>query len=473
MAAPTNISFATATAITAFPYTLTQDVSDAGVNYTVYYKFTAPANTRVMGAWGFSPLLETFRAAIKVYLGPADSPTLLSLEAVSNKCLQFPVTPGQEYFIEFTKNGDTSPATIAIDVRQAPNGTPAGSDFIITDDRDGDYVQGYPAAILSHTINHTVVKFVDLASGEQADSAINGNLLIEDRENYALKLYDKDFVLLTTIPFVLGSGYTSVRNNRTTNNFWIGRDVLPATTIYKVSDVGVLSPLIATLTGNTSIRGLATSPDETILYYSNINGSIVKRWDLVNDVALADLNTAIAGYGINDILGMDDGSIIVGYSNVYAAPHTFCRQYAADGTVVRDFEVGTVYGMYARLAYANDHPTSFWAWYHSSNGDIASPCTFINFKVSDATRLSEIEHTAFRYGGYLAAETAAPTSRFGTSLSCPLLLVRVGATPPEPIVRDGGIYYIHPDKTTKHDSYYGDVEKKIPNPTVRLGFIGD
>ena len=35
-----------------------------------------------------------------------------------------------------------------------------------------------------------------------------------------------------------------------------------------------------------------------------------------------------------------------------------------------------------------------------------------------------------------------------------------------------GIYFINPVKIGRHDSYYGGVERKIPNPTIKLALIG-
>lgn len=36
-----------------------------------------------------------------------------------------------------------------------------------------------------------------------------------------------------------------------------------------------------------------------------------------------------------------------------------------------------------------------------------------------------------------------------------------------------GIYYINPTKATKHDSYYNDEERKIPDPTIRTALFGE
>jgi hypothetical protein len=47
-----------------------------------------------------------------------------------------------------------------------------------------------------------------------------------------------------------------------------------------------------------------------------------------------------------------------------------------------------------------------------------------------------------------------------------------GTEPPIP-VDVSGIYFINPIKTTKHDSYYSDVERKIPDPTVKMALTGE
>lgn len=46
---------------------------------------------------------------------------------------------------------------------------------------------------------------------------------------------------------------------------------------------------------------------------------------------------------------------------------------------------------------------------------------------------------------------------------------------PEPIILTdiSGIYFINPNKTTKHDSYYNDIERKIPDPTIRTSLLGE
>ncbi len=41
--------------------------------------------------------------------------------------------------------------------------------------------------------------------------------------------------------------------------------------------------------------------------------------------------------------------------------------------------------------------------------------------------------------------------------------------PPSP----SGLYFINPAKATRHDSYYGGIEKKIPNPTIKTALIGE
>lgn len=48
------------------------------------------------------------------------------------------------------------------------------------------------------------------------------------------------------------------------------------------------------------------------------------------------------------------------------------------------------------------------------------------------------------------------------------------STTPTPVTTDvSGIYYINPTKAERHDSYYGSIESKIPNPTVKTALIGE
>jgi hypothetical protein len=65
--------------------------------------------------------------------------------------------------------------------------------------------------------------------------------------------------------------------------------------------------------------------------------------------------------------------------------------------------------------------------------------------------------------------SGGPASAFAFSDSCPILVYPLGGEPVVPNI--SGIYYVNPSGT--HDSYYNDVEKKIPNPTVKTALLGE
>src|SRR5688500_16232274 len=103
MPAPTNTSATTATDLGTLPASVSQNVHDSGTTYEVWHKFTAPAGVTVVGVFGFGDL-TTYRPTIRPYNGPAGAPTALLSIGAENKPIQFPVTPGTEYFLKCTPN---------------------------------------------------------------------------------------------------------------------------------------------------------------------------------------------------------------------------------------------------------------------------------------------------------------------------------------------------------------------------------
>ena len=57
-------------------------------------------------------------------------------------------------------------------------------------------------------------------------------------------------------------------------------------------------------------------------------------------------------------------------------------------------------------------------------------------------------------------QTATPELIY-VSDSCPIIETR------------GSVLPVEPPKVSRHDRYYGQVEMKIPDPTIRTAFIGE
>jgi hypothetical protein len=159
--------------------------------------------------------------------------------------------------------------------------------------------------------------------------------------------------------------------------------------------------------------------------------SPVQRWDLINNVALSDLAAGVAGAtGFNDVLVLNDGTILTGYAKPGDA---FVRRYSTAGAVLNTYDFGNSVGDSPnRLAYALDDPASFWVWLHLPSGGGTS--RFQNVRVSDGAILTTFDVVPFELGVYVGAPTATPT-RFGSSQSCPFLVMRPAAPTVPTVVR--------------------------------------
>lgn len=456
---PSNTSFATATTIAAFPYDFTQtDINDAGVNFTVYYRFIAPINSRVIGAWGFSGNIGSgYRPTIRPYNGPAGAPTQILNIAAQNIPIQFPVVPGNEYFLEFTKNIDTAgPESLRIRAEVAPLNPISKGNIIVNDD-----TPGFPLAVLSHLVDNTVINFVkDIAAGEGGDILRpSGVMCLNNFSDNTIKVYNKDFTLLNSFAEPV-SGDPRIRTCIGANKFYLGMSRNPPQ-VFTISAAGVLSGSLETLTGNTSMLGIAASDTETILYFSNnSSGSILKRWDLASHIALSDLAAGVAGYFVVDILYLSDNTIIALYCN-NGSGDTFVRRYNTSGTILNTYSFGVTVlpaGTFPRLAYADDTPSSFWIWTHISGG----MSRFFNIRVSDGTTLTTRNQTEYEGGIFQPPETAVPSSRFGNSFSCPFFIMSASSSAPP------GMFVFVPDKRTDTD---GTQNVAIPNPVFKTALM--
>lgn len=460
MAPPVNTSFATATAIGSLPYTFTQsDINDAGVNFTVYYKFTAPAGAKLIGAWGFSGNIGAgYQPIVKPYLGPAGSPTQILAIAGTNIPIQFPVNAGSEYFLEFTKNVNTAgPEHLDVNVQAlSESGIPNGAICVIDD------TVGFPAIFLSPTADNTVVASQPGApSSEQGDITRNGVMAIQDNStaNIDTVILSRTFGNIATIAGDAAHN-RRIRTQRAVNKFYMGFDRNPPL-VQVVSENGTIGGTTFSL-GTTSLESLCADNTEAILYYCQVGfGVPVKRWDLALNSAMSDLVGSIASYQQPDILVIGDGTIIVLYYNS-GTKDVQAKRYNAAGSTLNTYSLGAQStSTKPRMAYALDDPNSFWVFTHNFTSG-SGRTIGRNVKVSDGSILTTRSWQQYEGGNYDGSQTASPVSRFGNSFSCPFF-VMAGST-------ISGIYFINPN--VRHDIYY-DSSRKIPDPTIRTAIVGE
>ncbi len=416
MSVPTNTSFGTATDLGSLPASVVQTVDDSGTTYTVYYKFTAPAGVTVVGAWGFGDL-TTYQPTIVPY--DSTQTQILSI-TVANKPIQFTVTAGELYYLEFTPNGgNPSPAVLTLSVLKGPTfAVPVGS-IAVNDD-----TVGFPLALLSSTADNTVLTFVSpFAAGEAGDTLADGTVLVQNIDTNSADRYNSAYQLLSSTAI---TGNLRMRTCLTPQVFYVGTSTNPAT--YRtITGAGVVSSA-HNLTAHTSLAALASNNAETILYHADFgNNKAINRWDTVNHVALTDLAVGIANYTCGDILYTTNDLIVVGYYKTTATTDYQVLVYDTAGSTVHTFNYGSWVSSQPRLAYAIDDPMSFWVFLHPAA--TVGVSQFVNTKISDGSAITSHVSTEYEHGIYKAAATATPTARFGNSFSCPFWITRVAASP--------------------------------------------
>ena len=426
---PTNIDFTTAIDIgTSLPYTTTQDVRDAGTNFTVYYKYTGQPGDSEIGVFGFGELSPGYQPRVRVYLGPAGAPTLYTAATHIgdvNKPIQVPVLEGQELFFEFISfTGNTpDPAVLNLSVVRAPDTAVAEGDIFVSDDSED-----LPAVIIDGATGD-IKRFINpFPAGEAGDILTDGTILHENLADGDFKLFDSDFNLVTTVAFT-GVGTPKIRTCNGGNCFYVGYPGLGGTQALakRVANDGTIGSTIGPF-GSAGLNALAAKNDETILYYCQTRGGAIERWDIGGNVATTDLVAGITDHFVEDILYLDDDTIIALYFDP-TTKSTQIKVYDTSGTTLNTFNLGTSFTANTpRLAYALDNPDSFWVWTHPSGAN-SGKSVFTNILVSDGSTITTFTIREFESGAYNGTATETPDAQFGPSFSCPFFILRVGSGP--------------------------------------------
>lgn len=412
---PSNTSPYAATVIdpSSLPLTITQDAVNAGVTYNLWFSFT-PTTSNVYGLSAFGAL-GGYRPRVRVWTGSPGSLTNVFIGS-RNKPMQFWMESGTTYYLEMdTNSASVTPAILNLTVIAAPIDTVQAGDLCIIDDSDG-----FPLAIVSPTVDYEVRRFVQpFAASENGDALMNGAYLVQDSAPDDIVAYDASFLEVARNP-LLGVQDFSLRANRTQNVFDVVRTSSPNSTLHTFGSDGIPTGETFTLTGLTDINGICTNPTRTILYWGNntINGSSIRRWDLVNNVALTDLAASIGNlYFLTDLLGLEDDTVLAGYSRT--ANPVIVKHYAADGTVLGTYTGPSNITTPIRLAYALNSPTSFLVATHTA----LRQWRVQRVLTADmATVVDDVLHMEFETGVYQGTETATPLALLGASFSCPLFL---------------------------------------------------
>lgn len=435
---------ATTASVITLPYSVTLKAqTGTALNPHVWFTYTAVGGDVVIGTWAFTSLASTAKPTVKVWFGTATALTSLGTIVdlnitAANVPYSVPITPGTQYFFEVRNAGldDATTADLTFSAVPQPTDTIQRGDIMVNDE-----TFGFPVVAMQSN-SGTVKRHKVFSSGESADIQPDGTVLAEaldfNGNVIGLQRWDADFVLQATIAYP--GSFDEVYHIYTSplGGWWIsGHLTNTTTTVVKMDVSGSFVGTTYTITHSSTTQpvGIAVNSDETILYYAvtGAANAAIQRWDLVNNVALADFVAGIATFTVlQDLIVLSDDTVIIGHKKLTAVRDNNVHHYAADGSLLDTYAFGG--GMFLnRMCRALDDPISFWVWIYpgdATTGVRNGTNRYVNVVVADGSFAADETVAFFERGVYSAAASATPTARFGPSFSCPMWIYTVSVPTP-------------------------------------------
>lgn len=411
MAAPTNTTIATATAL-ALAASVTQRVDDAGTTYTVWYKFVAPAGETWVGVLALGDL-TVYRPLCSVWLGPEGAPTSYFGIQGRNEPLQFVVTTGTTYYFKIEPNsGNPAPAVLTLSVLHGPQyDVPAGS-LAVNDD-----TEGFPLVFLSATTGAVLSCLPGFPAGEAADILPSGIVAVANGADSQIAVYSAALTLLGTVGHPASGLFGFLRAHGPSGVFYVGNETNGQ--IRTVTAAGAFGPTTWT-TGASGLQSLAVNTAGTRAYYGEATTDLVKQWNLTSNTAAGTfLAYPVAGTEATDILVLSDDTLVINFAKT---GETHLRHYSAAGALLHGYDytgLANPGGTQPRLAMARDEPATVWLWTHHFTPDFSQfgLSRFRQIRLSDGVALVTLDTTEFETGIYQPTPVLDPV-RFGHSYSC-------------------------------------------------------
>jgi hypothetical protein len=354
--------------------------------------------------------------------------------------VEMPLTAGTAYYFRIRNLGSTEPltASLQLSLTRAPNTASPSGALAINDDSPG-----WPLVLLSPTTG-AVLQARPFPAGETGTGLPNGMSVWHDAEAspQVLRLYDAMLAPIATAAWTFHDSSPPTTNNRS-NRFYLGDPGVAPSTFARVTSMsmtGVLGATVWTLP-DVGLRAIGVSRDEAVLYHTgqSTGAGAIQRWDLVHDAPLTNLGSLPVGYvPVKDILVLLDDTIVVAGATSSSPYDSVLRQYAADGTVLHDYNLGIT--AVNRLTFALDDPASVWVWsFRRSGASLTGVSQFQNIRLTDGVALTTIDNPRYEGGAYRPAVPAPPPPApdFGHAPSCPFLVL-ISSLPGYEAPGDGG-----------------------------------
>ncbi len=409
MPAPTNTTITTAQDLGAtVPVTITETADNAGTTYDLWFQRTVLAGEVEWSLLAFGDL-AVYKPTVTFWTGPTGAPVLIQTGGI-NKAIQVCVTPyvGDVLYMKVATNaGNPTPAELTLNLQVLVGQTVPVGAVAVNDDRDT-----FPAVFYNSATGAPYFYASSFPASDFADVLPTGQILALNLNTDTWTLFASDLSILAhPNP---GSGFTRVSSNQV-DTFYVANNTTHV--VKTISSTGVVGGTSWTVTAGP--QSIAPAIDDSILYYveTNATNQPIKRWDLVNDIALADLVAGIANYLMpKTLVVLTDGTIIAPY--IRLGVDSQVKHYSAAGATLHTFAVTDRLN---QVSHAINDPLSFWYWKFTDNA--AEDMVFREILISTGATVQGFTVPQYTAGIYAGTATATPL-RFGNSDSCQFWIQR-------------------------------------------------
>jgi hypothetical protein len=271
--------------------------------------------------------------------------------------LLIPVEPNTDYYFQVTDANNLAPgADLQFQVRAAARGAVPVGTFVIPDDSDG-----FPTAFVDPATGD-ILRFIrEIPAGEFGDVLANGVSCWQNGiADHGVIVLDAALATLATHDFGAFVNVVGILSDRTSTFYVALHESDGSRVIQAIGADGALGASWTLPDASKNDGAYAVARDGSVFYSGqrNLDNKPIHAYDLVNDVALADLHAGFSGdclWGAGDGFVMEDGGIVFGYATFGGAgAGAKFRIFEPDGTVRRTITLGGGVGALNHYAFASD-----------------------------------------------------------------------------------------------------------------------
>lgn len=388
----------------------------------------------------FTEIGGTFKPRYDLYEDDGET-VLRTINNGNNNAFWYPFAAGT-YYLKVTRfGGGSSNFDFTVHAERAPlGGFTVPTNAVVINDDTGLF----PAAVMQ--MDGTVVGFLRVPAGEVGASLPTGESLWQDRfgrldASGTLALFDNAGVYVTSTALSFSDFPIPVSIAASDTEFFAHE---PTTgNVYRITAAGVVT-LVATIPQATAI---GVSADGTVLYYADAtdylslfeaSDNVIHRWDLANDVALADFYTVsdiatdvggiavTANFWPGEIIELADGTVVTWVRNE-DAEHDILLHIDTDGTLLASYQ-------YEHASRQIDHigrppgggSTSINVWWYTPS---TSTGRLARVLLSDGSEPEGFDTSMFTQGRNMESNTQ---QLIGPSTSCGMVTLLLTEAPSSP-----------------------------------------